>query len=374
MKSLDFGRLQPMPHDLFTHGDNGRPVSPPTDDDESSDIPTFEDLVEEVTGRSDSQESEEDESVDQPELESEESQLDSEESTTDLDTEESKDEPEAASLVEAANGLEIDLDGPVDAPEESLLSEADDENEDSAWDWLTRGERSTDESFSAQLERQAFNDEPAGAQSGDGVPQAKLDALEGLADDVSNILLLGPGDTTVENDLCASLVNHGSGRGQRRVLISTDQTPDERLATLRGFGGGTFEETTIISVGDRVRSSRGDGSSFEINGEKVTVETVRDRDDFTRLGLLLNQSIRGGTDGTVPTICFHSITSLINDHNLEKLFRFLHVLQGRTSHAGATAHYHLDPTKITDSDVSIIEQLFDLTVRYDETGNVSFHT
>lgn len=302
-------------------------MSPPADDD-SSDIPTFADIAAEVTGRDDDTEWEDGETIEE---------------------------------------LEADI-------EDRSQSGDVDEGEESAWVWMGEVETPDENPVGADFVRQEYEDVLNETQSGDADQTPKLDALEELDDDISNILLLGPGDTAVENDLCASLIKQESGPGRRRVLVTTEQTPDERLATLHGFGAGTFEETTVIAVGERVRSGSGNGNPFEINGETVTIETVRDRRDLTRLGLLINRSLNEEITGLVPTLCFHSFSTLLEGDNLEQLFRFLHVLQSRTSQVGATAHYHLDPSTIADEVVTTIEQLFDLTVRYDDEGNLSLHT
>lgn len=203
-----------------------------------------------------------------------------------------------------------------------------------------------------------------------GLSSPKASALLELIDDAANVLVIGPAESPVEYDLCATLCTAGD-RPRRRVLVTTIQAPDERLSTLRGYGAGAYDETTIIAVGDRVRSAgRVDGATLGAEGEDVSVERVSDASDLTRLGLLINKSL-GGADEERPVLCVHSLTAILQVVEVEKAFRFLHVLQGRVRSAATSGHYHLDPTALDEEVVNTIRPLFDFTVRFDDDGDLS---
>lgn len=207
-----------------------------------------------------------------------------------------------------------------------------------------------------------------------GLSGPKASALLDLIDEAANVLVVGPEDSPVEHDLCAKLCTAGD-RPRRRVLVTTIQGPDERLNTLRGYGAGAYDETAVIAVGDRVRSAdRIDAGSLGAEGEDVRVERVTDASDLTRLGLLINKSLGGSDEEEAPMLCVHSLTAILHVVEVEKAFRFLHVLQGRVRSADTRAHYHLDPTALDDEVVNTIRPLFDFTVRFDDDGDLSVDT
>lgn len=213
--------------------------------------------------------------------------------------------------------------------------------------------------------------EPKAGESVTGIADSKADALLELIDDASNVLVVGPADTPVEYDLCAKLCTT-EPIASRRLLVTTDQSPDERLNALRGYGAGSFDESVVIAIGDQMRSSNGDGSSTRENrGETVTVETINNPRDLTRLGLLINKHLAGPIEGPPAVVCFHTLSTLLQFVEIEKAFRFLHVLQGRARTANARAHYHLDPSNHDEQVLHTLRPIFDFTVRFDAAGDVA---
>ena len=153
--------------------------------------------------------------------------------------------------------------------------------------------------------------------------------------------------------------------------MSTHQSPDERLDALQSYGAAGFQETTLIAVGDQVRSSGGDGSVTDLGGETIRIESTTDPRDLTRLGLLINKHLGDAGGEAPPELCFHTLSPLLDAGPVEQVFRFLHVLQGRVQSGGARAHYHLDPEAHPPEVVNTLRPLFDFTVRFDAEGDVS---
>lgn len=293
---------------------------PPENDEDSSssgDIPTFGDLVERL----------EDERHDAPA---------------------SRTEPEAPDESEPSFA---DLAGSAGGPDSSK------------WQW--GGGDVPDDRPDQRTEKPG----PSGRE--EALSAAKADALLELIDEAANVLVVGPAGSAMEFELCAKLCTRGR-RPRRRLLVTTRQSPDERLTALRSYGAGSFDETTVIAVGDDVRSSGGDEPTVhDFQGETITVETIRETRDLTRLGLLINQHLPDEVDESAPVLCFHNLTTLLQFVEIEKAFRFLHVLQGRVRSAGAQAHYHIDPNDHAEAAVHTLEPLFDFTVRFDADGHVS---
>lgn len=300
-------------------------MSPDNEDDpdSSSEIPSFEDLVARVEG--------DDEEAVEPSQAAQEPAADSE------------------TAVGAEGGEETASDT---APTEPVpdLDEA---------EWELGG--GTEEPSAA----------PPAEESGTGLSDSKADALLELIDGASNVLVVGPAETPVEYDLCAKLCTT-EPHARRRLLVTTEQSPDERLNALRGYGAGSFDESVVVAVGDQMRSSNGDGSStHEIHGEAVTVETINNPRDLTRLGLLINKHLAEPDEGPPAVVCFHTLSSLLQFVEVEKAFRFLHVLQGRVRTANARAHYHLDPSAHDEQVLHTLRPIFDFTVRFDANGDVA---
>ncbi|MDZ7701308.1 MAG: hypothetical protein U5J98_04155 [Halobacteriales archaeon] len=206
------------------------------------------------------------------------------------------------------------------------------------------------------------------------VSDSKSEALLELIDGASNVLLLGPVESSVEYDLCTTLCETG-GYPRRRVLVTTTQSADERLNALRGFDDDPFDETTVIAVDEQIRSSgNGDPTAYAVGSETVTIETISFPRDLTRLGLLVNKHLGIPADGPAPVVCFHTLSTLLESAPVEKVFRFLHVLQGRVRMGGARAHYHLDPDDHPDEVINTLRPIFDFTVRFDADGRLRVET
>lgn len=246
---------------------------------------------------------------------------------------------------------------PTAGSDESGQQEALDE---SRWQW---GPRSTDSTTDAG--------EPTPTSTSHAHSNAKSDALLDLIADAGNVLVLGPSDSSREFEICTDLCSP-SGNVEDQLLITAAQSPDERLNALRGYGLETSDRTTVIAVGQQARSVSYDRSASEPLAEQdITVESVANEGDLTRLGLLVNRHLADSTDESSSVLCFHTLSSLLDSVEIEKLFRFLHILSGRVDQAGATAHYHLDPETHPENVVETLKPIFDVTVRFSGDGGLS---
>lgn len=298
--------------------------------DEDDDIPTFEDLVEEVVGST--RRTEADEAT--AETSEDEAVGDEERPAADQ-----PDSMPVGSTWQWVGDADEDTAPPASEPVGEAVTSADAEEEDRPPDRL------------------------AGAQFSPGAD---------VGGDASNVLLLGPPRTTTEYELCAKLCGVVGDRPRRRVIVLTGQSPDERLQALREYDEEPFDETVIIVLGERVPATPGkDATAYQVDGETVTVELVRDPLDYTRLGLLINKHLPDRVDEPAPAICVHSLTPLIDLDGPGKLVSFLSVLHGQAEYAGAPVHYHLDPTEVPAANVSELERIVGAAVRFDADGDVS---
>lgn len=297
------------------------------------------------------------------------------------DEDSSPDMPSFEDLVEEIDKQEAEQDGRTGAGDESDVAPTDAEPEESKpatepndWKWgnaesedVDTGTPSSGTSVDALW---GGSETDRSSESDDQFDASKVEALVDLVDDAPNVLLAGPADIPLEHEICSHLSDIDPDGTRRRLLITTEQTADERLESLRPYTIEPFDETTIIVVGDQVRSNgSSEPSTQQVGDETVVLEALHDPKDLTRLGVLINKYL--GTDGTPPVICFHTLNGILQFVELEKLFRFLHILQSRVRSVGANAHYLIDPKTVDEQSVSTLQPLFDFTIRYDEDGSIS---
>jgi len=98
------------------------------------------------------------------------------------------------------------------------------------------------------------------------------------------------------------------------------------------------------------------------SGTEVTVETVGSVGNLTDLGVTLVEQLdthRGS--GAPTTLCFQSLTVLLQRSETDAVYRFLHTLLGHLDGdgAGATAHFHLHERAHDPDTVDQLRPLFD---------------
>lgn len=152
--------------------------------------------------------------------------------------------------------------------------------------------------------------------------------------------------------------------GQLDVLaINYRQTPDEWLDEWRRYVGQTPRRAAIVSVEDTFRSAVAPEGAATVDGN--TVVCLEGPADLTGLGIRLGEFLDGYTGGR-RVVTFDTLTVLLQYVDLSRAFRFLHVFTNRVKHAGATAHYHMDPEAHDDRAVATVESLFDAVARFDD--------
>jgi len=158
--------------------------------------------------------------------------------------------------------------------------------------------------------------------------------------------------------------------GDARVLVVSYTKPADRwLAEWREHVGVPPADVAVVSVGGASRSATAQqGGAGTGAGAAQPVEVVESPEDLTGLGIALGQQLStwaGASDDPI-VVCFDSTTALLQYADLQRTFRFLHVLAGRVAGQGAQVHYHLDPTAVDDRAVAALTSLFDASVRYDD--------
>lgn len=242
-------------------------------------------------------------------------------------------------------------------------------------DWKWGGADSDDNSGDTQADSSVDalwegSDSSPDSEPIDQFDASKAEALIEIIDDAPNVLLVGPAGIPMELDICSKLCDAQRSEKRRRLLITTEQTAEERLESLRPYTEDPYDDTTIIVVGNHARSAnRSEPSNQQLGEESVVIETLHDPKDLTRLGVLINKYL--GSGESPPVICFHTLNGLLQFVGLEKLFRFLHILQARVRSVDGQAHYQIDPEQLESEAVQTLQPLFDFTVKYAEDGSIS---
>lgn len=150
--------------------------------------------------------------------------------------------------------------------------------------------------------------------------------------------------------------------------VSLTQSPDTWLRRFRDGVDAVPSRLGLVVAGVSARSASATGGSTSWEfppTESVSVASVEDPGDLTALGIKINTFLeqweRAGEpdDDRRLVLCFESVTVLLQYADLERVFRFLHVLIGRLRESGVEAHFHLDPTTQDEHTVATLSSLFD---------------
>lgn len=201
-------------------------------------------------------------------------------------------------------------------------------------------------------------------------PNEETNTIPELIADAENILLLMPPSQSTDRQLCAKLLLPAEATPEHLLMVSFDESPDERLNALQESRSRLPDEVAILNVGDSTRS-RSQVTSLEMTGgDGIVVKTIPDATDVQRIGLAINKILSEWDSSKETAICFYSLTDLLQMVKPESAFRFLNVLLGRVRSGNIRAHYHMDPSVHDSQTIDTYRPLFDETVRCDTEGSL----
>lgn len=190
-------------------------------------------------------------------------------------------------------------------------------------------------------------------------PAAEVDP-ETLAE-ADNLLVLAEHDQT--EACCVDLFEHQGDQKKDLLLVSFVESADERLEVLSQLPPAE-RDVKLICMGEPKGTEATDRAEGAVPREEVTVTAISDSTDLFRLGVHLSRALEEA-EGQ-PTLCLHSLTALVGLMDLQRVFRFLHVLSGRIKSVDGQAHFHLDPDAVDERASSTLRPLFDLVVRFED--------
>lgn len=194
----------------------------------------------------------------------------------------------------------------------------------------------------------------------------------------ANTVLVESSSTDPERaTTCADCLHSHPTDRENLLWVTYTRGPDEKLSSWRRHSDATPANVGVVSVGDTMRSAAAasaavsgstmpDAADPRGGGQPNPVEAVENPSDLTGLGIAVSRYF-GAWGADHPTsLCFDSITAMLQYVEFETAYRFLHVLTGRVTAAGAVGHFHVDPAAHDEQTMESLKTLFDAVVTLDD--------
>lgn len=147
------------------------------------------------------------------------------------------------------------------------------------------------------------------------------------------------------------------------LVISCRSGPDDWLAGWKTHIGIGPANLGFIHVGDIARSTAVSSSDSTGTSSPPVVTAISDPADLTGLGIQISKYLEQWAKTDNQTVIYiDSLTILIQFTELNRLYRFLHVLAGRIKSVGGHAFYRVDPNAHDSRTLSTIQSLLDDTI------------
>ena len=191
-----------------------------------------------------------------------------------------------------------------------------------------------------------------------------------FGDGTHNVLLLSPSLDANAEDACTDLLTVEPPAREDVLYVTLVDSPDERMDAWRARADGARPaKMGFVDVGGATRSS---AAASVLGGDPlgdVLVRPVSSPGNLTDLGIKVSEFLsEWSDDGNRTVVCVDSLTTLLQYADLQRAFRFLHVLTGRVRALDAFAHYHLDPDAHDDRTLNTLLTLFDGVAEWDGSG------
>lgn len=184
-----------------------------------------------------------------------------------------------------------------------------------------------------------------------------------------NVLVESP---ALRDDATAGATDVLDSPGETNLLVvSYRDDPDAWLQRWRTRAESLPAEFGFVRVGETTRSAAATaGGARTARGTLPLVAAVSDPSDLTGLGIRVSEYLeRWAGNGNRTVIWFDSVTALLQFVDLDRAYRFLHVLSGRVKSVDGRGYYLLDPSAHDDRTVAILQELADDAVDLADLGS-----
>ena len=198
-----------------------------------------------------------------------------------------------------------------------------------------------------------------------GVSPAAADESGGgavLPDEVagaSTVLVIESAGADTDG-ICHAFYPEGRVRETSLLVVSLTESAESHIDAA-GDGDRPFpRKLTVISTEDRVGTTRTESGAAG-DSRNVAVRSVKDPSDLPKLGMSITEVLREWSDDEI-LICFDSLTELLRSVELDRVYRFVHVLTDRLVELDTRMHIHVDAQACDDRTLATLRSLFDTVV------------
>lgn len=202
------------------------------------------------------------------------------------------------------------------------------------------------------------------------VDSERAPLAERVGEDANNVLLLAPPMGPDADDGCVDLLSVAPPAEVDVLYLTFVHSPDKRLDTWRSRVGNELPARLgFVAVDDPARTAAAATAGGAAPAGDVHVETVSSPGNLTDIGIKLSTFLGDWeADGNRTALCFHSLTALLQYADLQRAYRFLHVLTGRVRATDGFAHYHMDPSAHDARTRNTLTTLFDAVAEREGDG------
>lgn len=182
-------------------------------------------------------------------------------------------------------------------------------------------------------------------------------------DGVGNVLVLSPlGSTGADNARI-----HFTSPADIAVFVTTD--PAQRVRLLDDKLQSWPAWTTILTTKPQPFA---DVTEVDLDSAPLDVAILNKGMSMTELGETVARVLdEQQTENARVSVGFDILSELLRLFDTETVFKFVHVLNSRLESMDALTHYYLNPQSQPESEVNVLQELFDLKIRATDARFVS---
>ncbi|MFA9503130.1 hypothetical protein ACERIM_10140 [Natrinema sp. H-ect1] len=190
------------------------------------------------------------------------------------------------------------------------------------------------------------------------------DELSRLKRRGASVLVVGSVQPDQCRDACRRLLGCDADRVRRRVLVSTTAGPHHATHHIDEAGSAALSVIAYETQARNVTTAE-PGETPSVGTETTEAESLAD------LGLAIEQGIENFETSTAALepgevrLGIDSLLPLLEADGRQRVFKFLHLINGRTRDVNGMAHYHL-PVERDARIVQTLSPLFDIIVELRE--------
>ncbi|WP_440766831.1 DUF7504 family protein [Natronorubrum sp. DTA7] len=197
------------------------------------------------------------------------------------------------------------------------------------------------------------------------------ETLSRLKREGASVLVVGSVRTDQRRDVCRRLLGQATVQPRRRVLVSTTGDLHD-VSHMVDADINTSDTLRFVSYATQARSTAArDTGEDTAETDSPSLESSPTTTTLADLGIEISSAIEAlesEANGFAPAelrVGINSLVPLLEEFGAERVFKFVHLTNGRTRDANGMIHYYLPMDR--DSDVvSVLAPLFDIIVELRE--------